>query len=68
MRSGTCPKCGSGDVHPALHAGTNSIRPKESRSSATVYTTHYVCRACGYVEQWVSPEEMPLLQRHFPKK
>ena len=63
--TGICPKCGSSDVHPALGAGTNSIRPAESFRSAAVYTTHYVCRTCGYVEEWVKAEELPLLQRHF---
>lgn len=66
--TGTCPKCGSTDVHPALHSNTNNIRPVEGRSSDTVYTTHYVCRSCGYVEEWVKPEETPLLQRIFPQK
>ncbi len=51
MRSGICPKCGSNDVHPALHSNTNNIRPVEGRSSGTVYTTHYVCRSCGYLEE-----------------
>ena len=65
--TGICPKCGSADVHRALHSNTNNIRPVEGRISAVVYTTHYVCRACGYVEEWVSPQEMPLLQHHFDK-
>ena len=63
--TGICPKCGSADVHRALHSNTNNIRPVEGRISAVVYTTHYVCRACGYVEEWVKPEEMPMLQRNF---
>jgi len=68
MKNGTCPKCGSTDVHRVLHSNTNSIRPMESICASTVYTTHYVCRVCGYVEEWVKPEEMPLLQRNFPQK
>ena len=67
MKRGICPKCGSADVHRALRSGTNSIRPVESVAGAAVYTTHYVCRACGYVEEWVAPQEMPLLQHHFDK-
>ena len=63
--TGICPKCGSTDVHRALHSNTNNIRPVEGRSSATVYTSHYVCRACGYLEEWVKPEEMSLLQQNF---
>ena len=65
MRSGTCPKCGGTDVHPALHSNANNLRPVETIRSSTVYTTHYVCRTCGYVEEWVKPEEMPLLQQTF---
>ena len=68
MKRGTCPKCGSTDVHAAFHAGGNAIRPQESGSSGAVCTAHYVWRACGYTEQWVSPEEMPLLQQNFPQK
>ena len=67
MRSGICPKCGSTDVHRALHSGTNNIRPMEAVASSTVYSTHYVCRTCGYIEEWVSPEEMPLLKHRFPE-
>ena len=67
-RTGICPKCGSTDVHPALHSNSNYIRPVESICASTVYTTHYVCRSCGYIEEWVKPEEMPLLQRNFPQK
>ena len=63
--TGTCPKCGSKDVHPVLHSNSNKFRPVDGRFSATVYTTHYVCRTCGYVEEWVKAEELPLLQRHF---
>lgn len=65
MKTGICPKCGSTDVHRALHSGTNSIRPAETGHGSAVYTTHYVCRACGYVEEWVAPQEMPLLKQHF---
>lgn len=66
--TGTCPKCGSKDVYPALHSNANHIRPVETVRAFTVYTTHYVCRACGYIEEWVKPQEMPLLQRNFPPK
>jgi len=68
MKNGTCPKCGGTDVHPALRAGTNSIRPVEGALSAAVYTTHYVCRACGCVEEWVKPEELALLRQKFGKR
>lgn len=67
MKSGTCPKCGSKDVHRALHSGTNNIRPVDAIAAATVYSTHYVCRTCGYIEEWIAPEEMPLLKHHFPQ-
>jgi len=63
--TGTCPKCGSKDVHRALHSNTNNIRPVEGGLMSTVYTTHYVCRNCGYIEEWVAPQELPMLQRHF---
>jgi C4-type Zn-finger protein len=68
MRSGTCPKCGGTDVHPALHSNANSIRPAETIHASTVYTSHYVCRTCGYVEEWVKPQEMPMLQHSFGRE
>lgn len=63
--TGTCPKCGGAAIHRALHSNTNSIRPMESGLSAMVFTTHYVCRTCGYIEEWVAPQEMPMLKHHF---
>jgi len=66
--TGICPKCGSSDVHPALHSGTNHILPVESASSSAVYTAHYVCRRCGFVEEWVSEKELPMLRHYFSEK
>ena len=63
--TGICPKCGSKDVYPALHSNSNHIRPLETGPSAAVYTTHYVCRSCGYVEEWVKPSDLPYLQQNF---
>ena len=62
--TGICPKCGSNDVHRALHS-SNSIRPVEGGLMASVCTSHYVCRNCGYIEEWVAPQELSMLQRHF---
>ena len=63
--TGICPKCGSTDVHRALHSNTNHIRPVERGLSSMVYTTHYVCRGCGYIEEWVASQELPALRRNF---
>lgn len=65
MKNGVCPKCGGTDIHRALHADANHIRPAEGNSSTVTYTTHYVCRACGFVEEWIKPEELPLLRQNF---
>ena len=65
--TGICPKCGGADVHPALHSNSNSIRPLSGGMGTAVYTSHYVCRGCGFVEEWVSLREMPMLQHHFGK-
>ena len=67
--TGKCPKCGSGSI---LTVRSDMERRTEYTSYpyiptgkflATQYgegvaVTRYVCRTCGYVEQWVDPEEL----------
>ncbi len=57
MKSGICPKCGSGDVYSGAHIplkkgpfGSNAI-PVSLTSLAAL--DNYVCTGCGYVEQYV---------------
>ena len=57
--TGKCPKCGGDRVvrcvnrylegEPVLRGGS---------MDAPMALDHYVCRSCGYVEQWVSSEDL----------
>ena len=57
--TGKCPKCGGDQVvrcvnrfmkeEPVLRGGA---------MDAPIPIDHYVCRSCGYVEQWISSEDL----------
>ena len=67
-RTGCCPKCGSTDllvVEPGLY---NSF-PTGLFSNARIQ--RYVCRSCGYTEEWVAEESMEKIRHSWddsPKK
>ena len=53
--TGRCPKCGSTDlltVEPGLY---NSF---PIGFFATAKIQRYLCRSCGYTEEWVAEESM----------
>jgi hypothetical protein len=56
MQSGTCPKCGAADIY---HRQARRNRPGGPPSVRPVYT--YVCRACGYLETYISRENVATL-------
>lgn len=69
--TGICPKCGSRRVirvpdHPRRHASGNNIYTTTLTLAGKVPVIRYVCRDCGYVENWVeTPLERENLARAF---
>ena len=76
--TGVCPKCGGSDIlmvpsedfykgkgDPYIRGGLFATRS----DSLGVY--RYVCCSCGYVEQWIDPEELkrrPDIRRELEKR
>ena len=65
----TCPKCGGqkiikvdGDVR-AYGAGNNVMVGMTIFSAVKV--NRYVCRGCGYSEEWIGREDLPKLEEKF---
>lgn len=63
--TGTCPKCGSsylitvpGKAGPYWDG--NNI-PVGLRRENAVLVTRYVCRQCGYSEEWIHPDDLERL-------
>jgi predicted nucleic-acid-binding Zn-ribbon protein len=69
VRSGTCPKCGSTDLHS--HETTSSaigrlVNFPQPGSTANVAIEVYVCGACGYIEQYVAdPQDLGRLSKEW---
>lgn len=67
MKNGNaCPKCGSRRIirvpdDPRRHASGNSIYTTRATLLGKIPVIRYVCRDCGYVENWV--EERRELER-----
>lgn len=58
--TGRCPKCGSSDLltpEPGLY---NSF---PIRFFANAKIQRYVCRSCGYTEEWIAEESMEPLRQ-----
>jgi hypothetical protein len=72
MKTGTCPKCSSGEVFSGADIalkkgpfGSNSI-PIGFTSIAAL--DNYVCTECGYVESYVSdPDKLAEILRKWDK-
>ncbi len=57
--SGKCPKCNSADIFIRKgfkHAKGYSIM-LGSTSFSEVPMDHYICKECGYIEQWLQDTE-----------
>ncbi len=57
-KTGHCSKCGSGNVirvpdRPNRHASGNNIYTSSFTLMKKIPVIRYVCRDCGYVENWV---------------
>ena len=77
--TGVCPKCGGSDIlmvpsDALLYQGDPHIRAAGSlgASRADGINVHRcVCCSCGYVEQWIDPEELkrrPNVRRELEKR
>ena len=56
-----CPKCGARRIirvpdHPCRHASGNNIYTTSLTLLGKVPVIRYVCRDCGYTENWVETE------------
>ena len=58
MKSGKCPKCGSGeiycgdDIHPKAGPFASNSVPVSLTSIASL--DNYVCTQCGYLESYIA--------------
>jgi predicted nucleic-acid-binding Zn-ribbon protein len=66
MKDGTCPKCGSTEVH--VVAG-NRFRPDiQIGSFAKAFLRPHVCTRCGYVEMYVEDAaDLPKIAARWPR-
>ena len=64
-----CPKCGSRDilVEEGSLSDTGSIRVRGSLF-ARMPIIHTICTDCGYVEMWVSQEDLRYLKKEKQKR
>ena len=58
--TGRCPKCGSTDLL-AVEPGLYNSFPVSFFANAKIQ--RYVCRSCGYTEEWVAGESMEKLRQ-----
>jgi len=65
-----CSKCGSSNIlkiegQQGLF-GTGNIIPIESTfKRKSVKVNRYVCCACGFSEEWIDMQDIPLLEEKF---
>ena len=72
MKNGTpCPKCGSRRIiripdDPRRYASENNIYTTAATLLGKIPVIRYVCRDCGYVENWVETRrELEKLEKTF---
>lgn len=69
--TGLCPKCGSKEIlripdNPGRYSSGNNIYTTTATLFGKVPVIRYVCRQCGYVENWVEEgSQLEKLQRAF---
>ena len=61
-RTGRCPKCGSTDLL-AVEPGLYNSFPTGPFSNARIQ--RYVCRSCGYTEEWIAEDSMEKLRHSW---
>ena len=61
-RTGRCPKCGGRDLL-AVEPGLYNSFPTGFFSSAQIQ--RYVCRSCGYTEEWIAEDSMEKLRHSW---
>lgn len=63
--TGRCPKCGSADLL-AVEPGLYNSFPIGFFVNAKIVNAkiqRYVCRSCGYTEEWIAQESMEKLRQ-----
>lgn len=61
-RTGRCPKCGGTDLL-AVEPGLYNSFPTGLFSNAKIQ--RYVCRSCGYTEEWIAEDSMEKLRHSW---
>ncbi len=67
LRSGVCPNCESTEVH---HDSANLMRsapPLRVGLGGAAIRLHFVCTACGLVQDFVEPEGARLIRAKWPR-
>lgn len=64
----TCPKCGGRDVlfiegQSYPYGGGNNV----PMGFSAVLVKRYVCCRCGYSEEWIDQQDIPKLEKKYPK-
>jgi hypothetical protein len=61
MKNGVCPRCGKADVRrlDARWYGQRALVLSFWNRPPALTLTTYLCAACGYVEEYVSPADLP---------
>lgn len=66
---GICPKCGGDDI--IFVEGSSGAYGAGNNVPATIFTAvlvkRYVCCGCGYSEEWIAQEDIPKLEKRYPK-
>ena len=67
--TGVCPKCGNSNIiriegqAKAYGAGNNI--PVGMTIFTYVKVPRYLCLECGYSEEWIDQEDLPVLEEKF---
>ena len=67
--SSKCPKCDGKkiiriDGYSGPYGSGNNIKVGLTIFSS-VNVNRYICCECGYSEEWIDPEDIPVLKDHF---
>lgn len=69
--TGVCPKCGGTEIlriegSAGAYGAGNNI-PMGITVFSYVKVPRYMCCACGYMEEWIDPADIPTLQKKFAR-